>query len=165
MVCLHVCSLSHRRCDSAASRGHSTPVSRRHERRLTLFPGRGLSASLFTTLVGGLHFAICRSVTGMGAQPSRFSHTKSNFAAGEWQSRQGFFDDVLSTLSPRSRIVVPSAETFKAKNSQPLKGCLFMLYHCLGRDQLQNCTCGIFLIGPLSLKIWMASLRPFREVY
>jgi len=32
------------------------------------------------------------------------------------------------------------------------KGCSFMLYHCLGRDQLQDCTCRIFLIGHAVLK-------------
>jgi len=70
--------------------------------------------------------ALCWSVTGMGAQPWPFSHTKSNLlAAGEWQPRHGFFNDVLSTLSPRSWIVVPAAATCKAKNSQPFWGtCL-----------------------------------------
>jgi hypothetical protein len=35
-------------------------------------------------------------VTGIGAQPCPFSHTKSNFAAGEWQSKHGFFKDVFT---------------------------------------------------------------------
>ena len=32
------------------------------------------------------------------------------------------------------------------------KGCAIMLYHCLRRDQLQNCARGIFLIGHAVLK-------------
>jgi hypothetical protein len=98
----------------------------------------------------------------MGAQPCPFSHTKSNLAAGEWQSRQGFFNDVLSTLSPRSIIVVPSAETFKAKNSQPLvfgnaaRSCFTIASVGI------NCKIvpvGYSLSGTLSLKIWMASFE------
>src|SRR5579863_7695684 len=97
-----------------------------------------------------------RSGRGMGAQPCPFSQTKSNFAAGEWQSRHGFFNEALSTLSPRSRIVVLSAETFKAKNSQPLvfgkaeRSCFTIA--SVGT----NCSTvpvGYSLSGALSLKI------------
>lgn len=95
-------------------------------------------------------WAMIRSGIGMGAQPCFFSQTKSNFAAGEWQSRQGFFSLVSSTLSPRSWISVPFLVTFNAKNSQPLvfgKGCPIVLHHRLSGGQLQNCAGRIFLVG------------------
>ena len=105
---------------------------------------------LFTTWVGGLHrrYLLIGDRNGRTAMPLfayeiEFRSRRVAIQTGLFQRRiDHFVSAVLNGGAVRGDI-----QSEKLPAVRVWKGCAIMLYHCLGRDQLQNCAGGIFLIG------------------
>jgi len=107
-------------------------------------------ASLLTTRIGGLHrgYLLIGGGNGCTAMPLfayeiEFRRRRVTLQTGLFQRR---IDHLVSPVLNHSA-GCGDLQSKKLPAVRVWKRCAIVLYHCLGRDQLQNCARGIFFIG------------------